>query len=65
LAKRLMAWTEDGRGEEVYDRLWDLPYLLAQESGMLTLLVIEEFHRLRCLPVKDPDRRRVQPETPA
>lgn len=53
-AQRLLEGAEGGRPEELYDRIWDLPQRVAQETGCLTLLVVDEFHRLRSLPVRDP-----------
>ncbi len=54
IAKRLLELAEAGKSEEVYDRLWDLPHELAQETGIPCLLVLDEFHRLRHFSVKDP-----------
>ena len=56
LAGRVAVLSEAGRLEEAYDRLWELPHLLTQETGHRVLLVLDEFHRLRGLPVKEPFR---------
>ncbi len=53
-AQRLLALAEAGRAEEAYDRLWDLPYLMSQELDKSCLLVLDEFHRLGNLGIKDP-----------
>ncbi|MBI3615935.1 MAG: GTPase domain-containing protein [Candidatus Omnitrophica bacterium] len=53
-AERLLVLAESGRAEEVYDQLWDLPHLITQEKGLPCLLVLDEFHRLSSLGVKDP-----------
>ena len=56
LAKRVLSLSEAGRMDEAYDPLWELPHLLNRETGHRVLLVVEEFHRLRGLPVKEPFR---------
>lgn len=56
LAKRITAWSESGRLDEAYDRLWELPHLLTQETGHRVILVLDEFHRLRGFSVKEPLR---------
>jgi len=56
LGSRIAGLVEGGRLDEAYDRLWDLPHLLTQETGHRVLLVLEEFHRLRGLAVRDPFR---------
>ena len=54
-ARRLLSCAEGGgRSEDLYDRLWDLPHRITQETGSSCLLVLDEFHRLGRLPVKDP-----------
>lgn len=55
-AARALKLAEGGRSDEAYDLLWDLPQLLAQETGLRTVLVIDEFHRLGLLPVRQPFR---------
>lgn len=56
LARQVLERAEGGRTDEAYDALWDLPALASQETGHRVLLVLEEFHRLRGLPVRDPFR---------
>ena len=53
-AQRLLVLAETGRAEEAYDQLWDLPHWITQEIGVSCLLVLDEFHRLGSLGVKDP-----------
>lgn len=53
-AKRLLELAEAKRIEEAYDQLWDLPQGITQEMGASCLLVLDEFHRLKALPLKDP-----------
>lgn len=55
-AQRLMALAEAGSREEAYNQLWDLPICLTQETGIQVMLLIDEFHRLQRLGVKDPFR---------
>jgi hypothetical protein len=57
LARRLLDLAESGKYEEVYDRLWDLPHQMTQEVKLPCFLVLDEFHRLRRFPVKDPFAR--------
>ncbi len=38
----------------ITDSLWDLPFLVTQELGIPCLLVLDEFDRLKNLPVADP-----------
>ena len=53
-AVRALKLAEAGRSDEAYDLLWDLPEILAQETGFRVVLVIDEFHRLGLLPVRQP-----------
>lgn len=55
-AARVLRLAEQGRSDEAYEQMWDLPQGIAQETGCQSVLVIDEFHRLRGLPVKDPFR---------
>ncbi len=55
-AVRALKLAEAGRSDEAYDLLWDLPQILAQETGFRVVLVIDEFHRLGLLPVRQPFR---------
>ncbi len=55
-AARALRLAEQGRSDEAYDLLWDLPSLAAVETGCPVVLVLDEFHRLRGLPVRDPFR---------
>ncbi|MBI3322778.1 MAG: ATP-binding protein [Candidatus Omnitrophica bacterium] len=55
-AGRILRLAEQGRSDEAYDLLWDLPSAAAVETGCPTVLVLDEFHRLRNLRVKDPFR---------
>lgn len=55
-AVRVLRLADQGKSDEAYDLLWDLPSLAAQEAGCPALLVLDEFHRLRGLPVRDPFR---------
>ncbi len=57
LASQLLGLSEAGRNEEVYPQLWDLPHLMTRETGIPCLLVLDEFHQLQGLEVKDPFRR--------
>jgi hypothetical protein len=56
-AKRVLHLAETGRAQEAFDLIWDVPYLLTQESESLLILALDEFQRLGKLPVKDPYRR--------
>ncbi|MBI1953219.1 MAG: ATP-binding protein [Candidatus Omnitrophica bacterium] len=53
-ARELLEVAQGGYTQELFDRLWDLPHRLTQESGRLVLLVLDEFQGLRALAVKDP-----------
>ncbi|MBI3323128.1 MAG: hypothetical protein HYZ95_01535 [Candidatus Omnitrophica bacterium] len=55
-AARILRMAEQGRSEEAYGLLWDLPSLAASEIGCPAVLVLDEFHRLRGFPVRDPFR---------
>ena len=54
LGKRILSLAEAGRSDEAYNQLWDLPQVATQETGHRVLLVLDEFHRLRCLSVREP-----------
>ena len=56
LAARVLNLAEAGRSDEAYGLLWDLPQAATQETGHRVLLVLDEFHRLRCLSVREPFR---------
>ena len=56
LAARVEALSEAGRLDEAYEHLWELPGLVTQETGHRVLLVLDEFHRLRGFPLKEPFR---------
>ncbi len=56
LAGQVLALAEGRRPDEAYELMWDLPALASQETGHRVLLVLEEFHRLRALPVREPFR---------
>ena len=56
LAARVLDLAESGKSDEAYSQLWDLPQLATQETGHRVLLVLDEFHRLRSLPVREPFR---------
>lgn len=56
LSKKITHLCESGRLDEAYDHLWELPHLLTLETGHRVLLVLDEFHRLRALSVKEPFR---------
>ena len=55
-ASKLLALAEAGKSDEAYDCLWDLPQLLFQETGHRTVLVLDEFHRLNRIPIREPFR---------
>jgi len=54
LGSRVAGLAEGGRLDEAYDCIWDLSHLLTQETGHRVLLVLDEFHRLRGLAVREP-----------
>ncbi len=56
LASRVASLGEAGRLDEAYDQLWELPGMITQETGHRVLLVLDEFHRLRGFPLKEPFR---------
>lgn len=57
LGERLLARADQGSADEVFAELWDLPYLITQETGLPIVLVVDEFHRLRALELRDPFRQ--------
>ena len=55
LAEKLLCLAEERKSaEELFSQLWDLPQIVTQETGLPCLLVVDEFHRLSRLRVKDP-----------
>ena len=54
LAKRILSLADAGKSDEAYSQLWDLPQMATQETEHRVLLVLDEFHRLRCLAVREP-----------
>lgn len=56
-AKRVLHLAQTRRAQEAFDLIWDVPYLLTQESESLLILALDEFQRLEKFPVKDPYRR--------
>lgn len=53
-AHELLELAQGGYSQELFDRIWDLPHRLTQESGRLVLLVLDEFQGLRGLALQDP-----------
>lgn len=53
-ARKILELAESGRSELAYSQIWDLPQMLSQDLGCRVVLLVDEFHRLKRLPVKDP-----------
>ncbi|MBI3312248.1 MAG: ATP-binding protein [Candidatus Omnitrophica bacterium] len=56
MGRKILELAEAGKPDQAYHLCWELPNLLAQELNCRVLLVLDEFHGLRRLPVKEPFR---------
>ncbi len=55
-SRKILDLAEAGRSDLAYQQIWDLPHWVSQDLGCRVVLLLDEFHRLRFLPVKEPFR---------
>ena len=55
-AQRILDGADGGKSDQAYQQCWDLLPMISNDLGCRVLIILDEFHRLRCLPVTDPFR---------
>lgn len=56
-AQQLLAAGNGLKTEELFDRVWELSHWATKDTGLPCLFVLDEFDRLRHVPVRDPFHR--------
>lgn len=51
---RQMAQDRDVKEEEIFGQLFELPSIISNETGRLSLIILDEFHLLQTTQLKDP-----------